>query len=167
MTGNYVKANQTSQSLPNAVIAELMAAVLEKNAPFRFTAPGFSMTPFIRDGDVITIATGQPRYGDVVAFLNPCRSKLTVHRIVHVSRSGYLIKGDNTPEPDGRVPRASIIGRVIRVEHCGREIRLGLGIERIVIAWLSRRGWVAPLLWRVWRVIKPVAGRWMRIRGSN
>ena len=161
MTGDYVKANQTSQSMPSAAFAELMAAVLDKNAPFRFTAPGFSMSPFIRDGDVITIAPGRLRYGDVVAFVNPCHGKLTVHRIVHVSRAGYLIKGDNTPELDGRMPRSNIIGRVIRVEHRGRQVRLGLGMERIVVAFLSRRGWLTPLVWTVWRFIKPVAGRWM------
>lgn len=158
MTDDYVKANQEVQSLPSAAFAELMAAVLDKDAPFRFTAPGFSMTPFIRDGDVITIASGRLRYGDVVAFVNPCHGKLTVHRIVHISHAGYLIKGDNSPEPDGRAPRSSIIGRVIRVEHSGRQVWLGLGIERIVIAFLSRRGWLTPLVWTVWRFIKPVAG---------
>lgn len=160
MTNNYVRALPGTHHIPNAAIAELMTAVLEKNAPFRFTAPGFSMTPFIRDGDVITIAQGQLRYGDVVAFLNPHCGKLTVHRIIHVSRSGYLIKGDNTPEPDGCVPRSSIIGRVVMVEHCGKKMRLGMGMERIVIAWLSRRGWLMPVLWRVWRVFKPFAGGW-------
>ena len=161
MTSDYVKANQEAQSLPGAAFAELMAAVLDKNTPFRFTAPGFSMSPFIRDGDVITIAPGRLRYGDVVAFVNPCHGKLTVHRIVHVSRTGYLIKGDDTPDSDGRVPRSSIIGRVIRVEHRGRRVRLGLGIERIVIAFLSRRGWLTPLVCTAWRFIKPVAGRWV------
>ena len=162
MTGNYVKTSQEAQSLPNAAFAELMTAVLDKNAPFRFTAPGFSMTPFIRDGDVLTIAQRRLRYGDVVAFVNPCRGKLTVHRIIHVSRSGYLIKGDNTPEPDGRVPRSSIIGRVVRVEHCGRQVWLGMGIERIIIAFLSRRGWLMPVVWSVWHIVRPLAKRWMR-----
>ena len=161
MTSNYVRAKQESLSLPNTAFAILMAAVLDKKAPFRFTAPGFSMTPFIRDGDVITIASVRLRFGDVVAFVNPCQGKLTVHRIIDVSRSGYLIKGDNTPEPDGRVPRSSIIGRVVRVEHCGKNVRLGMGIERIIIALLSRRGWLMPVVWSVWRVIKPIAGRWI------
>jgi len=159
MTSDYVKADRETRSLPNAAFAELMAAVLDKNAPFRFTAPGFSMSPFIRNEDAITIAPGRLRYGDVIAFVNPFRGELTVHRIVHVSRAGYLIKGDNAPEPDGRVPGSSIIGRVIRVERRGRQVRLGLGVERIAIAFLSRRGWLTPLVWTVWRFIKPVAKR--------
>ena len=42
-------------SLSGYVLIELMKAVLEKNVPFRFRGKGFSMSPFIRDGDVITI----------------------------------------------------------------------------------------------------------------
>ena len=90
----------------------------------------------------------------------PEKIKLTVHRIVHISGEGYLIKGDNTPEPDGRVPASSIIGRVVRVEHRGRQVWLGMGIDRIIIAFLSRRGWLVPVVWSVWRVVKPIAGRW-------
>jgi hypothetical protein len=117
------------------------------------------MTPFIHHDDVITIAPGPYRFGDVVAFTNPYSGKLTVHRIVHVSRKGYLTKGDNTLEPDGRVSRSSIIGRVVQVKHHGRSVKLGLGAERIVISWLSRRGWLAPLMWTIWRFIEPIARR--------
>jgi hypothetical protein len=162
MTGHYVKVEQAAKTMSSASFADLMAAVLDRNVPFRFTAPGFSMSPFIRDCDVITIALGPLRYGDVVAFMNPCQGRLTVHRIIHVSPSGYLIKGDNKPEPDGCVPRSSIIGRVVRVEHRGEKVWLGLGMERIVIAWLSRRGWLTPLVWSVWRMAKPLARKWMR-----
>jgi hypothetical protein len=160
MTSNYVKVNQKTQTMSSAAFAELMVAVLNKDMPFRFSAPGFSMTPFIRNGDVITVARGRFHYGDVVAFVNLNCGKLTVHRIVHISGEGYLIKGDNTPEPDGRVPASSIIGRVVRVEHRDRQVRLGMGIDRIVIAFLSRRGWLTPVVWSVWRVVKPIAGRW-------
>jgi signal peptidase I len=161
MTSNYVKLNRETQSLSSAAITELMKAVLDKKAPFRLTAPGFSMTPFIRNGDVITIAPGRYRFGDVVAFLNPHHSKLTVHRIVHVSREGYLLKGDNAPEPDGRLHGLTLIGRVVRVEHHGRPFKLGLGPERILMAWLSCRGWLAPFLGRLWHCIRPVAKRWV------
>jgi hypothetical protein len=159
MTCDYVRKNQASQSLPNTVVTELMAATLDKNAYFRFTAPGFSMAPFIRNGDMITIAPKQLRYGDVVAFVKPCCGKLTVHRIIRISGAEYLIKGDNLAEADGLVPASSIIGRVVRVEHLGRQMRLGLGIERIAIAWLSCRGWLMPLVGTVWRFLKPIVKR--------
>lgn len=159
MSNQYAKKRQEAKRLPHNALAILMTAALDRNAQFRFIAPGFSMMPFIRDGDVLTIASGRPRFGDVVAFRSSCQDRLTVHRVVHVSPSGYLIKGDNTTEPDGRLPGACIIGRVIRVEHCGRRVRVGMGIERVVIAWLSRRGWLMPVVRNVWRVASLLAKR--------
>lgn len=146
--------------MSGAGFTALMAAVLEKGVPFRFTAPGYSMTPFIRDGDVITVAPGPIRFGDAVAFVNPNSGKLTVHRVVRISRDGYLIKGDNVLEPDGFVPRTSLLGRVVSVEHGSRQVGLGLGIERVVIAFLSRRGWLIPVIGATWRVMRPVAKKW-------
>jgi signal peptidase I len=152
--------NRGRRAVSGAGFTVLMASVLEKGVPFRFTAPGHSMTPFIRDGDVITVAPVRIRFGDVVAFVSPHGGKLTVHRVVRVSRDGYLIKGDNTVEPDGTVPRTSLLGRVVGVEHCSRHVRLGLGIERVAIAYLSRRGWLIPVIGATWRVMRPVANRW-------
>ena len=152
--------NQAKRAVSGAGFSVLMAAVLEKGVPFRFTAPGCSMTPFIRDGDVITVAPGRIRFGDTVAFVSPHSGKLTVHRVVRISRDGYLIKGDNMPEPDGTVPRTSLLGRVVSVEHCSRHVRLGLGIERVAIAFLSRRGWLIPVIGATWRVMRPVAKKW-------
>jgi signal peptidase I len=160
---SYVTSSQKSHSMPGIAFAGLMEAVLEKNVPFRFTATGCSMTPFIRDGDLITISPVPLRLrpGDVVPFVNPSCNKLMVHRILNVSQEGYLIKGDNNSEPDGRIPASSIIGRVVRVEHRGRQVRFGLGTESFLIAWLSQCCWLTPLVWSVRRVIKPFAGKWI------
>jgi len=149
--------------MPGIAFAGLMEAVLEKNVPFRFTATGCSMAPFIRDGDVITISLSPLRLrpGDVVPFVNPSCNQLLVHRILNVSQEGYLIKGDNNSEPDGRIPASSIIGRVVRVERRGRQVRFGFGIESFLIAWLSQCCWLTPLVRSVRRFIKPFAGEWI------
>jgi hypothetical protein len=44
-------------------LVELARAVLAKGKSFRFHAPGLSMTPFIRDGDFVTIG---PDFGDTL-----------------------------------------------------------------------------------------------------
>jgi signal peptidase I len=132
-----------------------MKAVLDKGAPFRFEAGGFSMSPFIRHGDIITVAPSPSRFrsGDVIAFMSPETGKLTVHRIIRLStHRGDLIKGDNTPAPDGRVEQSAIIGRVVRVEHRGKRVRLGLGPERALLAFLSRIGLLPPLVRFLWRL---------------
>jgi signal peptidase I len=157
MTGKYVKADQTQLAMPNAAFAELMTAVLDKGAPFRFQATGFSMTPFIRSGDVITVAPtpARVRIGDVVAFQLPESGKLVVHRVVAVSRDGFTIKGDNSPLSDARVPAPSILGRVARVERGSKRVRFGSGVERVAVAYLSRRGWLTRIVWTTWRFVRP------------
>jgi signal peptidase I len=148
MTKEYVEVNGTGQELPNVGFAELMAAVLAKGAPFRFQANGFSMSPFIRDGDVITLAPtpARLRFGDVAAFVNPCNHRLSVHRVIQSGRQGYLTRGDNNPKPDGTISHADMLGLVIRVERRGRGVWLGLGLERVGIALLSRYGWLMPIM---------------------
>jgi signal peptidase I len=147
--------------MSGVAFASLMKAVLEKNVPFRFTATGCSMSPFIRDGDLITISpvSSRLRPGDVVPFVSPFCDKLMVHRILNVSREGCLTKGDNNSEPDGRIPASSIIGRVVRVEHRRRQVRFGLGIERFLIAWLSQSCWLTPLVSSVQCAMKPFAAK--------
>jgi len=154
LTSTYVVVNDTKQTMPNAGFAELMTAVLTRNVLFRFQASGSSMSPFIHDSDVITITPAPTRLcsGDVVAFVNPCNGRLTVHRVVHIEHHGYLIRGDNVPGPDGYVQHTDILGRVIHAERRGRRVWIGLGLERVMIAFLSRRGWLIPLVMLVRRI---------------
>jgi len=167
MRSPYVTCLQDSYNISSHAFAGLMEAVLEKKVPFRFTVYGSSMVPFICDGDVITIAPLHLRLrrGEVVAFVTPCCQQLTVHRILHCSQSGYLIKGDNNSATDGIVPTSSIIGRVIQVEHQGRKAKVGLGVERVIIAWLSYLGLLKPVMLRVLGVIKPFSVK--KIVGNN
>lgn len=143
-------------TLPGQLLKELLRAVLDKGASFRFRAPGFSMSPFIKDGDVVTVAPlrgATPGLGDVVLFIHPRTGKLVIHRIVGKRADSYLIKGDNFPEGDDLVPKAKILGHVAKVERDGKEIFLGLGLERFLIAFLTRRR-LLPLLLPVWRLAR-------------
>jgi len=136
-------------SLSGKAMIELMQAVHAKGLPFRFNAGGYSMAPFIRDGDVICIsplASRMPGPGDVVAFIHPETELLCMHRVLSVNGDNFFIQGDNLPEkPDGLIPREAIVGRVTRVERAGRRVRLGLGPERLLLALLSRCGGLAVI----------------------
>lgn len=125
-----------------------MSAVIERRKPFRFTARGFSMYPFIRDGDVLTVVplAEPPRRGDVVACRFAASESVVVHRVVAHETSGYAIRGDNTEEPDGVVTPSDVVGVVDRVERAGTQVRLGSGVERRLIAALSERGWLVPVV---------------------
>jgi phage repressor protein C with HTH and peptisase S24 domain len=130
-----------------------MRAILAKGASFQFRARGLSMTPFIKDGDVITIAPfakKKPSLGNVVAFIQPDSGHLVVHRVIARQGESFLIQGDNASgQPDGLVSNQEILGYVIRVERNHHQVYLGQGPERYLIAKLARNGRLTSLLNRL------------------
>ena len=135
------KGSELPLSGPALIV--LLRAVLDKNKPFRFRAKGFSMTPFLKDGDGITISPlsdASPRLGDVMACIHPADGTLLVHRVVKQNGAAWLIQGDNAAETDGLLTKADMLGRVTRIERGGKRIFFGLGIERYPIVWLIRLG---------------------------
>jgi hypothetical protein len=145
-------------SLSSRPLKQLLIDILHKGAAFRFRAKGFSMSPFIKNGDVITVAPlrgKKPRLGDVVAFINPRTEGLVVHRVVGKRGKNHLyIRGDNLPTRSHIVPIGPILGRVERIERDGKAVTLGLGLEKTFIALLSRRGLLLPVLLPLWRIIR-------------
>ena len=120
-----------------------MRAVLAEGKPFRFRAPGLSMSPFIRDGDVVTIrplGSRPPRTGAIAAFLYPGTGKVAVHRIIREKSGRFLLKGDNVPAIDGSLPLDMILGTVSRVERNGAKVSLRGRAGAAAIASLSRSG---------------------------
>lgn len=108
-------------ALSGPALREFLEAVLERGVPFRFTARGCSMNPFIKDRDVITVsplAERAPLIGEVVAFRSD-EERLVVHRIVAVVDGAYELRGDNCPESDGCVSREAVLGVLTRVEPRG------------------------------------------------
>ncbi len=127
--------------LSNLGQLELLRAMMERRVPLRTMVRGFSMHPFIRDGDVLVISPlngRKPSHGDVVAFTQPVMGRLAVHRIVGRSKSGLIIRGDNCHEADSVVMADRILGRVTRIERCGRTVRTGLGYSGMLIAALNK-----------------------------
>ena len=132
---------EAEQPLSNPAQMALLLALKERGVPARTAVRGYSMHPFIRDQDVLTIEPlggGTPHVGEVVAFAHPETGQLVMHRLVRLSGSGWLAKGDNCPAADGVITRDQIIGRITRVERKGREVRLGVGAGRGLVAVFSR-----------------------------
>jgi hypothetical protein len=125
-------------------LADIMHAVLAKGCLFRFKARGWSMTPFIRDGDVVSVKTiYQSAYGvgSIVAFRNPINGRLVVHRVLAKKGDSVYIAGDGAnDQQDGWIPKENLIGVVTRIERKGRRVWIGLGAERLLIAYISRTG---------------------------
>ncbi len=141
-------------------LAEMARSVIGRGACLRFRACGTSMNPFIRNGDILTLApigNRKPSIGHIVAFSRAGRPSLTVHRIIGKDAEGYRLKGDNLPTVDGTIPGRHILARVVSVERGGKNRRFGTGPERFVIAFLQRHGLFRPMtaalgwLYRLWK----------------
>jgi len=139
------------------VLPGLVKEILSKGAECRFQAKGHSMSPFIKDGDIVTISPlthSSPGLGDVVAFNRPENEKLIIHRVVEKRNNKYYVRGDNVPEADGLVQAKDILGYVNKVERDGKNVRVGLGPERFLIAFLNRKGLLFPLLSPIRKIIR-------------
>lgn len=137
-------------------LTALLKATLAKDLYFRFKVKGFSMSPFIRDNDVVTLSplfNSRIDFGRAVAFIHPKTERLAIHRIINKIGDCYLIKGDCVFNADGLIPRESILGCVSKIERRSKRVFFGLGFERIIIAFLSQTRFLSFISW-VWKLIK-------------
>jgi signal peptidase I len=143
---------KTEFTLSGSAFFGLMQSVLSRGASFRFQAKGQSMSPFIRHGDIITVAkveSNAVRVGDVVVLLNPANNAAIVHRIVNIQENSILLKGDNCISADGIFSYDTILGIVTKVERGNKEVKFCLGPANKLIAITSANGslnTVLPLL---------------------
>jgi signal peptidase I len=133
--------NRADQRLliSDVAFVDLLQLLLARGTSARFRAKGHSMSPFIRDGDIIIVSPQEPSRltrGDIVAFSHPTDGKLCVHRIITKKKGAMVIQGDNLPRADGLIPNRFILGQITRIEREGRSVIYGLGPEKMLIAWL-------------------------------
>lgn len=146
-----MKPNEVSFSSTSLI--ELIQSTLAKNSSFRFKVTGYSMSPFIKDSDIVTISSLSPAaLGKITAFIHPGNKKLIIHRIIGQNKGYFILKGDRIAEIDGLIPRKNILGCVTRIERNNRDARLGLGAERLLIAFLSKNGFL-PFIFYCGRLI--------------
>jgi signal peptidase I len=106
----------------------------------RFPAPGKSMQPAIRDGEVVTVEPLSPSdvgKGDIILYRR--EEALIAHRVVRIIRKKahwstqpsaigpyamFVLRGDASTTCDLPVERGQVLGRVIAVERQGRSIPL-------------------------------------------
>lgn len=151
----YLVNSKKEISLDGSTLTDLIREVCVKEAALRFKAKGFSMSPFIKDGDILTISSidGKPvNLGNVVAFKCRRNNKLVIHRMVARKDDRYLIKGDNCTQADCLTQRQDILGVVVKVEREGKDIRFGIGPESKMIAVLSRIKFLPFFFWGLWSV---------------
>lgn len=141
--------------LNNSDLLKLSREFLERAVSIRFRAKGFSMRPFIQDGDLITASPLQNsfvRVGDVVLY-KTAGDRVIVHRVIRKTitnnRTVFFIKGDATFGQPEKVDTKWILGRIASIERNGRKRKLDTKLCRmigLVFAWLSPFSrWIYPL----------------------
>jgi hypothetical protein len=139
-------------------VANLLKSTCAKGIPFKFTAPGLSMAPFICNGDSLTIdpiLNGKTiTEGDIVAFITPDEGRLIVHRMIKKKQGQYLIKGDNVYLTDGLYKQEHIYGSVTKIitssnkgnfNNIVRKFILFLNTFKMTLAFLSRYKILTPI----------------------
>jgi hypothetical protein len=141
--------DKEERHINNISLINLIQTTLGQGASLPLQAKGTSMAPFIKDGDILTLSplpVHEPGLGDVIACKLPHGNKLVIHRIVKALKDCCLIRGDYCSEPDGLISRKDILGVVSRLDRDGTRITFGFGPIRILIAILSARNILYPLL---------------------
>jgi signal peptidase I len=132
--------DRSAGTAPPIPIDAVVAALTASGHAVRFRAPGHSMHPTIRSGEVINvrpIAGADARVGDILLYRSP--GGVTAHRLVRVhdrrpERSSaprslprgrpavLILRGDNSCCCDAPVESDRILGKVIAVERNGRDV---------------------------------------------
>ena len=92
---------------------EMLRDALRDGRAIDIKAFGFSMWPRIKDGTLVRVepcSGRRVRPGDVVLFERPGR--FVLHRVLRVSGSRLLLKGDACFDVDGWIPREQVLGRL-------------------------------------------------------
>lgn len=111
----------------------LAESFLSRDVKFRFTLTGGSMTPFMKEGDEITVARARKQcaVGDVV-LVRAKEGRVLLHRIVKKCPNGYITRGDACMTDDGCIPEADIMGKVVAVSSCGLNLHLRLPFKYLI-----------------------------------
>ena len=126
--------------LRDADLLELSKDIFRKGKSARFQAKGWSMRPFIRDGDFIVVSpieNSSIKTGNVVFYLTT-ENKVIVHRVIKKykkdkdNRITMLIKGDATFSSPEKVEMQNVLGKVVAVERNGQKKRLDTKLYHII-----------------------------------
>ena len=144
-------------------IASLSADILDAGHQLRFHAPGGSMRPFIRPGDILEIHPRQPGQipplGAVVLSIDD-KQRVIAHRVVRrfkeLDNLLIVTQGDALVKPDAPIPVTQVLGIVIAIMRGKRRITIQQDAWRALgIIWLALAP-LRPQLIHLWRAIRPM-----------
>ena len=132
--------------------------VLGRGRILRFKAKGGSMSPFIRNGDVVEVVPlkGKINIGDVVLYRSSYGNPV-VHRVIYRNTESIITKGDSVSNPDQLILSKQVLGRVVTVEKNGWCIRLDRPMGRLLNILLALISPFSSLIYPSLKFIKPLS----------
>jgi len=143
--------------LPCRELMPVIRSALERGQRVRMTCNGWSMCPFIRDGDIVELQppSGSVTLGDIVLAQSPA-GHYVLHRVVRIEGLAYFLAGDAQRAREGPFERSALVGQAVKVLRGRRTIALERGVWRLA-------GWVwlrcapcRPALLRLARGIRAI-----------
>ena len=136
---------------------ELSTQLLRHGEKIRFQAPGHSMQPTIREGEVITIEPVEPsavRKGDIILYR--WDNGIIAHRVIDVELKGdtvsrFIVRGDAEHTCDDPVNSSQVLGKIVSVERKGRCIELASLRSKI---WSAASVWIFHLKGSIYKIIR-------------
>jgi signal peptidase I len=119
----HLAANGQASSLCFSHFCDLSGELLSLGCGVRFRAPGTSMHPTIRHGDVITVEPVEPtnlKRGNIILYR--LQNGLIAHRIVNIEEEEgcgltFILRGDASTICDAPVKSEQVLGKVICLER--------------------------------------------------
>lgn len=139
-----MKDKATEKNISGQRAQEIGSVLLESSFGLRLRVGGFSMYPFLKDGDIALIekcSLDALKPGDVVVFKRA--GKWIAHRLLKKiklnGKTTLLAKGDSCLKTDPAVSGEMFAGRIVSAERKGKTILLNnQGLYSIIILKLSK-----------------------------
>jgi signal peptidase len=142
-------------SLRHNELEELSSEILEQGGSLRFKAHGYSMSPFIRDGDVLTtqsIESADLEVGDV-ALYRSAGNRLVAHRVIgkrkENGRLTLVMRGDSQSGSTELICAEQILGRVVSIQRGDKVFLMNRNALRLAAILWGKSSPYGPWLMRL------------------
>ena len=142
--------------------ASIAHGVLSRGRILKFKAKGGSMSPFIRNGDVVEVvpAKGKINLGDIILYRSSYGNPV-VHRVIQRNKESIITKGDSVPSSDEPILSEQVLGRVVAVEKNGWRMRLDSPMVRLLNILLALISPFSSLIYPSLRLVKRTIRLWV------
>ena len=129
--------------------------VLGRGRALRFKAKGGSMSPFIRNGNVVEVVSvkGKVNFGDIILYHSSYGNSI-IHRVIQRNKESIITKGDSVPSSDQPIFSKQVLGRVVSIEKNGWRIRLDKPVGKLLNILLATISPFSSLIYPPFRLVK-------------